>query len=150
MDSPGPKHARDGPCVPGSTAHVGTASWAGSIHRDLPACLQDPRNRRSSQIERDEAQPVFRPSADRRAGLTLMPRMIVKNNAHILIWGEIYSRCDILRSLPTPLRAFTTGGPPPVTAVICTSIPKTFWIRRSLHMSTGNSSGRHWKYQGPW
>ena len=81
------------------------------LQRDLPARLRDLRNRMRADGPSSEDQPVFLLSAGWRSGSTLLQRMIMENNDDILIWGEPYSRCDIVRTLDSQFRAFTDRWP---------------------------------------
>ena len=82
--------------------------------RDLPARLRDLRDRLGSDERGVDARPVFLLSAGWRSGSTLLQRMIMEHNDDILIWGEPYSRCDIVGTLDSQFRAFTDRWPPKV------------------------------------
>ncbi len=59
----------------------------------------------------DDEEPIFILSAGWRSGSTLLQRLIISGE-ETLMWGEAYSRCDLIRRLGESLRCFGPEIPP--------------------------------------
>ncbi len=58
----------------------------------------------------DEEKPIFILSAGWRSGSTLLQRLVLSDRA-VLIWGEPYAHCDLVRSMADSLCCFSTNEP---------------------------------------
>jgi len=98
----------------GPPSNWGLRGHARRLQRDLPGRLRDLRRRLRPDGAGAEDQPVFLLSAGWRSGSTLLQRMIMENNDDIMIWGEPFSRCNLVGTLDSQFRAFTDRWPPKV------------------------------------
>jgi len=64
-----------------------------------------------ADVEPPDDTPIFILSAGWRSGSTMLQRLVL-SSGRVLIWGEPYDHCDVIRRLAESLRAFDAEYPP--------------------------------------
>lgn len=80
-------------------------------YEDFEKRLADAFSRTTGDSSVCSEEPVFLFSAGWRSGSTLLQRMIMQNNEHIVVWGEPFHLCNIFDGLADQFRAFTGAWP---------------------------------------